>query len=102
MNDILNCWLNGFEEEIAALLSRWYSRWEFNPVSPQNARDRFYGANPTMKDAMWTLAHFRYPHRHLYSVEQAAALWFHECCLPILQKDKKNEHERLPSERVCA
>ena len=80
-------WLSKYEQEISNLLSRWYSRFEFNPVAPCRATYRFFAAYGSMRDAMWTNAHFRCG--YIYTVEQAAALWFNECVLPMLKEEKQ-------------
>ena len=82
-----NQWLSDFEQATANLLSRWYSRFEFNPVDGTRATFRFFAAHSSMRDAMWTIAHFHYG--QIYTPEQAAAIWFNECVLPMLKEEKK-------------
>jgi len=88
-------WLSQFEEAVSLLLVRWYKKWESNELGLHPATMRFFTSHISMRDAMWTIAHFSYGRREIFDPPQAAAIWFNECVLPILQKEKKDEHERL-------
>jgi hypothetical protein len=79
-------WVSEFQTSVSNLLSNWYDQ-----CGLQTARVKFFSKHLSMKEAMLTIADFSYKQRAVYSPDQAAAIWFHECCMPKLRKDKKAE-----------
>ncbi len=77
LSDAKTIHLLAFHKEVLALIDHAGEQAGVNAV-------RFFGRFPSMRDAMWTIAHFSYGQGK--SAVQGATDWFTECVVPHLAR----------------